>query len=252
MIFGGLEIVAGGYLVHRHYKRKDAKKRQEDELEARRHNTFPGAKPSGHHQQPRYPSQYQQQPMVAPQKYACYGTPQPLPQHQNSYLAQPYTQPRAGPPQHAQTFTIPRRPVPERKQPQIIIEPSLQRTDSFSTLSRMPIANGYRPQDLPQDPAPIVPPRRHATGGLSPATATQHGIYGNAGFSVSTPAFGATPTSPGGLTYTMGTAEQAHGGYSVDDNCETYAYPSDARPYYAPSEASTRLGEHDPPPPYAP
>lgn len=247
MIFGGLEIVAGGYLVHRHYKRKDAKKRQADELETRRHNTFPGAKPPGHYQQPQYP-QYQQ-PTVAPQKYACYGAPRPQPQHQNSYPAQPYAQPRPGPPQHAQTITIPRRPVPEQKRPQIIIEPSLQRTDSFATLSRMPIANGYRPNNLPENPVPIVPPRRHASGGLQPAT--QHGVYGNAGFSVSTPAFGATPTSPG-LTYTMGTAEQVYGGHSVDDNWETYAHPSNGRPHYAPTEASTQLGERDPPPPYAP
>jgi hypothetical protein len=250
MIFGGLEIIAGGYLVHRHYKRKDAKKRQEEELEARRHNTFPGVKPVGHYQQPPHP-QYQQ-PMVAPQKYACYGAPLPQPQQQNPYPAQPFAQPRPGPPQHAQTFTIPRRPVPERKQPQIIIEPSLQRTDSFATLSRMPIANGYRPQDLPEDTPPIVPPRRHASGGLSPATATQHGVYGNAGFSVSTPAFGATATSPGGLTYTMGTAEQAYGSQSIDDNWETYAHPSSSQPHYAPTEASTQLGERDPPPPYVP
>ncbi|KAH4861673.1 hypothetical protein HBH75_026640 [Parastagonospora nodorum] len=229
MIFGGLEIVAGGYLIHRHYKRKDAKKRQEDELEARRHNTFPGAGKSPSHLQQQ---QYQQRPAVAPQKYACYGTPQPQVQQQSPYPAQPHVQPRPGPPQHAQTFNIPRRPVPERKQPQIIIEPSLQRTDSFATLSRMPVANGYRPHDVPEDP-PIVPPRRHASGGLSPATATQHGVYGNAGFSVSTPAFGATATSP-------------------DDNWEAYGYSGTARPHYAPTEASTQLGERDPPPPYTP
>ncbi|KAH6049574.1 hypothetical protein HBI54_056890 [Parastagonospora nodorum] len=248
MIFGGLEIVAGGYLIHRHYKRKDAKKRQEDELEARRHNTFPGAGKSPSHLQQQ---QYQQRPAVAPQKYACYGTPQPQVQQQSPYPAQPHVQPRPGPPQHAQTFNIPRRPVPERKQPQIIIEPSLQRTDSFATLSRMPVANGYRPHDVPEDP-PIVPPRRHASGGLSPATATQHGVYGNAGFSVSTPAFGATATSPGGLTYTMGTAEEAYGAHSVDDNWEAYGHSGTARPHYAPTEASTQLGERDPPPPYTP
>ncbi|KAL5118773.1 hypothetical protein ACEQ8H_003276 [Pleosporales sp. CAS-2024a] len=252
MIFGGLELVAGGYLVHRHYKKKDLKKRQEDELEARRQKTFPGVKPAGHRQQ--------QQPMIAAQKFACYGVaqpqpqPQPLPTQQYANTARPVVvQPRPGPPpQYAQTFTIPRRPVPDRKQAQIIIEPSLQRTDSFATLSRMPIANGYhRPQNLPQDAVPILPPRRHVSGGISPATATQTGVYGNAGFSVSTPSFGATRTSPGGLTYTMATADQVHGGYAADD-WETHGHAGHRLSHYAPTEASTQLGEHDPPPPYAP
>jgi hypothetical protein len=68
---------------------------------------------------------------------------------------------------------------------------------------------------------------------------------------VSTPAFGATPTSPG-LTYTMGTGQQTLVGQSVDDNWETYEHPINGRPHYAPTEASTQLGERDPPPPYAP
>ncbi|KAF2832666.1 hypothetical protein CC86DRAFT_92608 [Ophiobolus disseminans] len=253
MIFGGLEFVAGGYLIHRHYKHKNERKRQEDEVEARRHNTFPGAKPAGHgQQQPQYQPQPCQQPVMPPQKYACHATsaPQPYQHHQPSYQAQPqpHVQPRPCPPRHAQTFNIPRRPVPERK-PEIIIQPSLQRTDSLATLSRMPIANGWRPSDLPQDQAPVVPPRRIASGGLQPAT--QHGIYGNAGFSVSTPAFGATPTSPG-LTYTMATEEQAWRGHSVDDNWETYQHPPGGQPHYAPTVASTQLGEHDPPPAYTP
>jgi positive regulator of sigma E activity len=33
MIFGGLEFVAGGYLIHRHYKHKNQKKKQEHEVE---------------------------------------------------------------------------------------------------------------------------------------------------------------------------------------------------------------------------
>jgi hypothetical protein len=266
MIFGGLEIVAGGYLVHRHYKHKNAKKRQADELEARRHNTFPGARPTSHCQHAQQaPPQYQQpavtqQPVIAQQKYACYApSVASLPQapQQHLYPVQPFvqaqaqTQPRPGPPRHAQTFTIPRRPVPESK-PQIIIEPSLQRTDSFATLSRMPIANGYRPQGLPQDSTPVLPPRRHATGGLQPVT-TQ-GVYGNPGFSISTPALGATPTSPG-LTYTFATSPQAYGGHSTDDNWETYGHHGhvgDARLSHAPTTASTQLGERDPPPPYMP
>ena len=248
MIFGGLEFVAvGGYLI---YKDKSKKKKQQDEVEARRHNTFPGAS-TGHHQQH---AQYQQQhrPVIPPQKYACYAPPatRPQQQYQHSYQAQPHVQPRPQPPRHAQTFNIPRRPVPAPQQkPEIIIQPPLQRTDSFATLSRMPIANGYRPQNLPQDQAPVLPPRRIASGGLSPAT--PHGIYGNAGYSISTPALGATPTSPA-LTYFMATEQQAWGGHTVDDNWETYQHPAGGRPSYAPTEASTQLGERDPPPPYMP
>jgi hypothetical protein len=248
MIFGGLEFVAGGYLIHRHYKHKNEKKRQANEVEARRHHTFPGAKPAGQQYQPLSQSQ---QPAVDHQKYACYApqvAPRPQPQHQHSWSPQPDLQSRPEPPKHAQTFTIPRRPVPERK-PQIIIQPSLQRTDSFATLSRMPIANGYRPQDVDEETPPVLPPRRNATGGLSPATT--HGVYGNAGFSVSTPAFGATPTSPG-LTYTMATSHNGFSGHSTDDNWETYDHHVGERPVYAPTEASTQLGERDPPPPYTP
>jgi hypothetical protein len=113
----------------------------------------------------------------------------------------------------------------------------------------MPIANGYRPQYLPEEDAHVLPPRRHATGGLQPATT--HGIYGNAGYSVSTPALGATPTSPA-LTYTMGTNQQAYAGHSTDDNWETYDHPGHERLSYAPTEASTQLGDRDPPPPYTP
>jgi hypothetical protein len=251
MIFGGLEFVAGGYLIHRHYKHKNQKKKQEHEVEveARRHNTFPGTKPSSHYSQQNY--QQCQQPLAQQQKYACYAPPmppRPQPQHHHSYPAQPDVQPRPNPPQHAQTFTIPRRPVPDHK-PQIIIEPSLHRTDSFATLSRMPIANGYRPQDLPEEDAQASPPRRHATGGLQPAIT--HGVYGNAGYSVSTPALGATPTSPA-LTYTMGTSQEAHAAFTTDDNWETYDHRGQSRLSYAPTEASTQLGERDPPPPYTP
>jgi hypothetical protein len=104
----------------------------------------------------------------------------------------------------------------------------------------MPIANGSRPQDIPEQASPASLP----TGGLSPIP--QHGIYGNAGFSVSTPAFGATPTSPG-LTYEMATAQ------TVDDNWETYGHGhgGGGALHYAPT-VSTELGEQDPPPPYAP
>jgi hypothetical protein len=242
MIFGGLEIVAGGYLLHRHYRKKE---KLQEEAQKRRHNTFPGANSAKAHHQPQ---PQQQQTAVPQQKYTCYApgnaaVAQPCPpQYQHQTQAQ--HQPRPQPPAHTQSFKIPRRPVPERK-PQIIIEPSLQRADSFATISRMPIANGSRPQDIPEEPSPASP----AVNGLSPTH--QHGIYGNAGFSMSTPAFGATPTSPG-LTYTMATGHE--GLHTVDDNWETYGHGRGAGAgglHYSPT-VSTQLGELDPPPPYTP
>ena len=243
MIFGGLEIVAGGYLIHRHYRKKGRKEQLEEDAQKRRHHTFPGttnAKPNGWDTQAHHRPQHHRQPAIAPHKYACYAPappqyqPPPPPQSQS----QAPCQPRPHPPTHTQSFSIPRRPVPQRK-PQIIIQPALQRTDSFATISRMPIANGSRPQDMPEQASPAPPP----PGGLSPVP--QHGIYGNAGFSVSTPAFGATPTSPG-LMYEMATAQ------TVDDNWETYGHGrGSGGQHYAPT-SSTELGERYPPPPYAP
>ncbi|KAH7383935.1 hypothetical protein BKA66DRAFT_463125 [Pyrenochaeta sp. MPI-SDFR-AT-0127] len=254
MIFGGLEIVAGGYLIHRHYRKKNnEKERLEDEAQQRRHNTFPGAnrpKPNGwntqaQHRPQHHPHCQQQQPIIPQQKYACYAPAVAAqPQHQYQAQAPMHTQPRPQQPPHTQSFKIPRRPVPQRK-PEIIIQPSLQRTDSFATLSRMPIANGSRPQDVPEQHSPVMPPRRHATGGLQPAP--QHNVYGNAGFSVSSPAFGATPTSPP-LTYTMATGLEPR--QTIDDNWETYG-DGNRTSHYAPT-VSTQLGEQDPPPPYTP
>lgn len=261
MIFGGLEIVAGGYLIHRHYRKKNELEKQqlEDEAQKRRNNTFPGAKPNNsngwntqaQHRPQHHQHQQQQSPIMPPQKYSCYApaaSTVTLPQYQYQAPTSPqqHQQPRPQP-THSQSFSIPRRPVPDRK-PQIIIQPSLQRSDSFATLSRMPIANGSRPADISEEPSPILPARRHATGGLSPVP--QHSIYGNAGFSVSTPAFGATPTSPP-LTYTMAMGHDVGGRQTVDDNWETYGHAGDAQSQYAPTE-STALGERDPPPPYAP
>jgi hypothetical protein len=250
MIFGGLEIVAGGYLIHRHYRKKGKKEQLEEEAQKRRHHTFPGAnndpKPNGWNTQAHHRPQRHQQPAIPQQKYTHY-CPGPVVAQPRPPQYQPPPPPQAQaqcPPRplalpHTQSFNIPRRPVPERK-PQIIIQPSLQRTDSFATISRMPIANGSRPQDIPEQASPASLP----TGGLSPIP--QHGIYGNAGFSVSTPAFGATPTSPG-LTYEIATAQ------TVDDNWETYGHGhgGGGALHYAPT-VSTELGEQDPPPPYAP
>ncbi|KAF1848959.1 uncharacterized protein K460DRAFT_353881 [Cucurbitaria berberidis CBS 394.84] len=248
MIFGGLEIVAGGYLLHRHYRKKNEVEQQrlEHETQQRRHQTFPGAKANGWNTQAQHRPQHHQQPMMPQHKYAYSAPPvAAIPQPQYAYQAEPQHQPRPQPPTHTQSFNIPRRPVPQpQPKPQIIIQPSLQRTDSFATLSRMPIANGSRPQDIPEEQTPAYPPRRH-TNGLQPAP--QHSVYGNAGFSVSTPAFGPTPTSPS-LTYAMATGPE--GGHTVDDNWQTYGH-GDGRPHYAPT-VSTQLGERDPPPPYTP
>lgn len=242
MIFGGLEIVAGGYFAHKYYKNKNEKKRLEEEAQQRRNNTFPSNRPSSYPLEPHFQHQEQQfsqqspQHVTAPQKYACRATTAPRPQCQS----QPRPQQLRPKPSHAQTFNIPRRPIPQRK-PEIIIHPSLQRADSMATLSRMPIADGYRPSNT-ADPTP--PPRRRANG-LSPM---QQSPYGNAAFSVSSPAFGATRTSPP-ISYMIAPDGGAEGYQTIDDNYETYAYRNSA---YAPTEVSTQLGERDPPPPYAP
>jgi hypothetical protein len=222
MLFGGLEIVAGGYLIHRHYRKKGRKEQLEEEAQqvASADNTKPGGWDTQAHRRP----QQHHQPAIPQQKSACSAQSCP-PQHQPP-PPQALHRPRRHAPTHTQSFSIPRRPVPQHK-PHIIVQPLLQRTDSFATISRMPIANGARPQDSEQ-PSPVP----------------QHGVYANAGFSVSTPAFGATPTSPG-LTYEMTTA------HTVDDNWETYGHGAGGALHYAPT-VSTQLGERDPPPPYAP
>ncbi|KAF1972705.1 hypothetical protein BU23DRAFT_554896 [Bimuria novae-zelandiae CBS 107.79] len=253
VILGGLEIVAGGYLVHRYHKKQKEKKRLVEEAQQRRNNTFPGAKPHYQHHH-----QYQAGP-IPQQKYGCvaHGPPnRPPPPFAPPH--RPYTEPPAHRPHHSpsssqpQPFMIPRRPVPKRQYtqqpyeaaPPIIIQP-LQRADSFATISRMPIANGYRPSDVTED-APF-PPRPHNQQ-LSPIPQSpMNSPYGNPGFAVSSPALGNNPTTP---TYGPGLRG---GGHTVDDNWETYNQrPSHA--HYAPSE-STALGEardDDPPPPYRP
>ncbi|KAH9878162.1 hypothetical protein J1614_003379 [Plenodomus biglobosus] len=252
MIFGGLELVAGGYLIHRHYRKKNQKERLEQDVQQWKNDRIPGTnntKSNGCSPHPqRQPQHQQQQPIVPQQKYACHGSiPHPRQKSQCRFQqpasCQNQHQPRPQAPLQAQSFKIPRRPVPKQK-PQIIIQPCLQRTDSFATISRMPIANGSRPHDLPEEQPPAFPPRRTVSG-LQPIP--QHSVYGNAGFSVSSPAFGATPTSPP-LTYEMATSPV--GGYTSDHNWEQYGN-SNRTSDYAPTE-STQLGEQDPPPPYAP
>ncbi|KAF1941013.1 hypothetical protein EJ02DRAFT_455558 [Clathrospora elynae] len=261
VIFGGLEIVAGGYLVHRHYRKKKEEERLQDEAQRRRHHTFPGAHaakpyPNGWNTQAQHrPQHHQPQPQapLAPQyRYACYASSAVAspPQYQAQSQFQHQHQ-RPHPETHTQSFNIPRRAVPQpHHKVEIIIEPSLQRTDSFATISRMPIANGSRPHDVPEHLSPVLSQKGNGSGvGLSPAV--EHGVFGHAGFSVSTPAFGATPTSPG-LTYMMATGVEV--GHTVDDNWETYGHGHGLRGErlsYAPT-VSTQLGERDPPPPYAP
>ena len=253
MIFGGLEIVAGGYLIHRHYRKKNEKEKLEQDAQHRRNNTFPGAsctkQQQNRHQQANHLAQHHQQPAIPPQKYACYAPVVPQPRQQ---LCQSQAEPQANTPlqqrphapPHTQSFNIPRRPVPQRK-PQIIIQPSLQRSDSFATLLRMPMANGTRPQSIQEQQSSVLPPagRLHIP---------HYGPYGNATFSISTPAFGATPTSPG-LTYEMAGDQAYSAGHTASHNWETYRFDQGGqRPHYPPT-VSTDLGEYDtPPPPYRP
>lgn len=255
MIFGGLEIVAGGYFAHKYYKNKSEKRRLQDEATQRRNNTFPGNRPASNaNRPPSYPLQphfqhQEQRPQQTPppQKYAC---------HAHVYEREGQEGRHPGPkPSHSQSFTIPRRPVPQRK-PDVVVQPTcgLQRADSMATLSRMPIANGYRPsnQTIPlnqtslqrADSMATLSRMRIADGcwpsNLSPV---QQSPYGNAGFAASSPAFGASNMSP--------VAVHA-GSQSMDDNWETYGHDGRRYSAYAPTEASTQLGERDPPPPYAP
>lgn len=242
MIFGGLEIVAGGYFAHKYYKNKNEKKRLEEEAQTRRNNTFPSNRPSTYQPHFQHQEQYSHiqhpQHAAAPQKYACRAPTAPRPHCQGQSRPQ-QLRPK---PSHAQTFNIPRRPVPQRK-PEIIIQPSLQRADSMATLSRMPVADGYRPSNTTEQ-APS--PRRQGSG-VSPI---QQSPYGNIAFSASSPAFGATPTSSP-ISYVM-VPDGAGGHHTVDDNWETYGHGGYRYSAYAPTEASTQLGERDPPPPYAP
>ncbi|KAF2438029.1 hypothetical protein P171DRAFT_166285 [Karstenula rhodostoma CBS 690.94] len=239
VILGGLEIVAGGYLFHRYQRNKSEKKRLEQEAQQRRYNTFPGAKP-----QPCHPSHPQH--AVPPQKYGYVAhAPPSRPQPPYPPLHRPSTEPPPHRPHNArhasqpQSFMIPRRPLPKQQHapPPQMIQP-LQRADSMATISRMPIANGYRPSHVADDPQ--LPPRRQNPQ-LSPIPQSP---YGNPGFAVSSPAFINNPTTQ---TY----SPTQHGGrQTMDDNWETY----NNHAHYAPS-LSTALGEtrdDDPPPPYRP
>lgn len=246
MIFGGLELVAGGYFAHRYYKNKNEKRRLEEEVQNGRNNRLPVNRPPGYPLQPHFQHQEQHaqhqrpQQVATSQKYSCHG-PVPL-QSRPQCAAQPRPQQLRPKPNYTQSFNIPRRPVPQPQQ-QIIYQPSLQRADSMATLSRMPIANGYRPAGHTE---PTPPHRRQTEGQL----AVQQSPYNNAAFSVSSPAFGATQTSPP-ISYVMGPGN-AMTGPAVDDCWDSHEHGDRRRTGYAPTEASTQLGERDPPPPYVP
>jgi hypothetical protein len=252
VILGGLEFVAGGYLLHRYNKNKNEKKRLQAEAHERRHYTFPAAKPHScyaYQQQPYQHPQYQQPPYQhIPQQKYTYHAPQPQPQP--SLQPQHRVQPRPHGLPHTASFEIPRRPVPppqpQQQPPPLIIQP-LQRADSFATISRMPIANGYRPSDVESHP-PALPPRQDSSS-LSPIPQSP---YSTAAFSRSSPALGPPPLTPTTPVY----ASPHFGRQTVDDNWETFAPHAGppAHGHYAPS-VSTALGEddpNDPPPPYIP
>ncbi|KAJ4350100.1 uncharacterized protein N0V89_008721 [Didymosphaeria variabile] len=247
VILGGLEIIAGGYIVHRYQKNKNEKKRLEQEAQQRRHNTFPGAKSQPFNQS--HP-----QHAIPPQKHG-YVAHAPPNRSQSSYPPphRPYTEPpphRLHNAPHAsqpQTFMIPRRPLPKQHHappPPQIIQP-LQRADSMATISRMPIANGYRPSNLLDDPQ--LPPRRQNSQ-LSPIPQSPMAPpYGHPGFAVSSPALVNYPTT------TTHSPIQYGGRQTVDDNWETFNQ-APGHGHYA-STVSTALGEardDDPPPPYRP
>lgn len=247
VILGGLEIVAGGYFIHRYQKKQNEKKRLEQEAQQRRHNSFPGAKP-----QPCYSSHPQH--AIPPQKYGyvAHAPPnRPQPPHRPPH--RPHTEPPPRRPHNArhtsqpQSFMIPRRPLPKQQYPPPpqIIQP-LQRADSMATISRMPIANGYRPSHV-ADEAQL--PLRRQNSQLSPIPQSPiSSPYRNHGFAVSSPALINNP-----VTQTYSPVQ--HGGrQTVDDNWETYNHQAPGSGHYAPS-LSTALGEDrddDPPPPYRP
>ena len=244
MIFGGLEIVAGGYFAHKYYKNRNEKRRLEEEAQTQRNSTFPSNRPSSYPLQPHFPPQEQHHrhhcpPHVAPPQYACHDSTAPRTQCQ----AQPQPQLRMKP-SHAQSFNIPRRPVPQQRKPEVVVQPSLQRADSMATLSRMPVANGYRPLDLSE----TNPPPQRQVSGLLPVAQSP---YSNAAFSVSSPAFVTTSTSPP-VSYVMVPDVVAGGRNVVNGHRNRYENGIQRCSTYAPTEASTQLGERDPPPPYVP
>ncbi|ORX93763.1 hypothetical protein BCR34DRAFT_594598 [Clohesyomyces aquaticus] len=242
VILGGLEIVIGGYLVHRYQKNKHEKRKLEEDVNQRRHHTFPGPKPQS---QPyaSYPPHPQAQQQIAPQKYAYYAPHQqsqprpypvqPAPQTQHQpYPPQPQQYPQARPQFHPQA----------QPQFQSQMQP-LRRQDSFATLSNMPIANGSPPEDS----TPSLPPRQQPQNPQAYLAPPANSPYYNTGFSASYPSF--EPSSTGPMTQPR---PQQAGTHTVDDNWETYGPQSPHVHFAVPSSPRPAEREDDPPPPYRP
>lgn len=265
-------------MLHQYNKKKNEKKRCEEEWNQRRQNTYPGVRPQQHSQQhlplPPHPQyihdqQSQQHLAIPQQKYACYA-PQPQLQPQPFSPVSP-SSPVLIRPHTAQTFPQPYppqfSPQPQFQQPQPVPwiqhpEPQpLQRIDTFTSISNMPVANGLG------SPHPHLPPRPtfqthpqsqpHLQNGpyylqpisphspISPMIAPVNSPYGNPGFSRSTPNF--THPAPTELRYDN---NSSFGRNTVDDvdAYETNAPPSSLRV----QDVRPEEDENDPPPPYRP
>jgi hypothetical protein len=250
-------VIGGAYIVHRRHKKK---RRLEEEAEQRRHNTFPQEKPRAesesesfsHNEQLLAISPFTSSPFTSSPSEAMSPQHTPSPTQKRAYHAPPSPHHSPQSPLHtglhsAQTFPQ-RRPLPPhaRSQPPPmqhfqphLIQP-LGRSDSFSTLSNMPVANGSRPRD----DNPPLPPRPQRPSLLA---IPQSQPYQNAGFSVSTSALEPHTSGP----YSSDTGFMGRG-QTVDDNWETYG------PHSAPvrvpvgQRIDPEAGEDDPPPPYQP
>ncbi|KAF2264955.1 hypothetical protein CC78DRAFT_579908 [Lojkania enalia] len=226
VLLGGLEIVVGGYLVHRHYKNKNEKRRLQEEALQFRSSTFPSATSLP------YP---QQQGQIPHQKHAYYALP---PQPQFQCQSRPHNI------QHVPQT----QPCLQQTQSQPYFEPQthpLRRQQSFSSLSSIPVANGSQPQDV----LPPLPPRPEPSS-LSPMQqyAPVNYPYYNTGFSVSDPGFEPISDSP---------IEETHlreGVYMTDDRWEAYgpSSPNDHFELPGSSQRGEREEGDDPPPPYRP
>ncbi|KAF2748524.1 hypothetical protein M011DRAFT_457819 [Sporormia fimetaria CBS 119925] len=139
-----LELLAGGYLLHRHYKKNREKRRLEEEAFENRSQSFPGPRPQRHQHQICALSRPHHRQMTA-----CGGHPRTRPPHQmNAYENHPRGRPvcgrrRAQSYEPAKSYKYQPEPSPVTQR-QEHIQP-VQRADSFaSTLSTSPVANGPR------------------------------------------------------------------------------------------------------------
>lgn len=261
MLFGGLEFVVGGVVLHQYNKKKNEKKRCDEEWNQRqrRQNSYPGVQPQNtqyqHQTQPQQQYQQQQHLAIPQQKYACYA---PQPQY---FSPSSPVQPR---PHTAQTFPLAHPPQPQMQMPmqsqsqiqfqhqpvpwiqQPVIQP-VQRVDTFGTISNMPVANGIGHPS--RDNFPYLPPRPQPPNMYLQPISPHSPIspispigspYGNVGFSRSTPNFTHSPTE---LRYDN---NSSFGRNTVDD-VDAYEPEPPRAQNIRPEE-----DENDPPPPYRP